>query len=196
MITHTVSFLKGCEVILVVSGVFYTQDTIQLYWYSRYRQIPTQRTGVLCVTLQNLTPYLHKAHRFHPLYVRPSALLGFGGHRLCASWADMPGWVTRAASLQESTKGEGEIQGPAWKQSRSASLPTQHIVSLYAWSVPTSGTVFITSGCVITLLFSLKFTLFKLGYRHMSYPQQFLGALCLQTHCILVSTLCFFLFYN
>lgn len=113
----------------------------------------------------------------------------FSGHRLCASWADTPGWVTQAASLQKSAKGEGETQGLAGKQSRSASLPAQHDVSLYIWSVSTSGAVFITSGCMIAIFCNLKFALSKWGTDRCFIPGSFLGALCSQTQllCLLVS---------
>lgn len=93
------------------------------------------------------------------------------GHRLCASWADTPGWVTQAASLQKSAKGEGEIQGLAGKQSRTASLPPQHIVPLFIWSLSTSG------NCICRLWMNITYVqlvvcLVEAGLRQMFHSQQ------------------------
>lgn len=45
------------------------------------------------------------------------------------SWADTPGWVTQAASLQKSAKGEGEITGASWENS--PALPLCYLNTLF-----------------------------------------------------------------
>lgn len=110
----------------------------------------------------------------------PAICWVFSGHRLCASWADTPGWVTQTASLQKSAKGEGgESRG---KLENSPAVPLCLLNTLFK------------EICISWCTFAFFFFFLQFEVRLVKVrPRQpfFLEALCFETQllCVLLSIL-------